>query len=110
MTERWREDMAKRWTVKSARTDETAPPFRYRIERLAARGIDLVEDAAVGEVGLLSLAPAAKRVVDGDELDLGEAGDVGGVGVLGLERPVVVLGGEALALGRVEILEVGLGD
>ena len=72
--------------------------------------VDLVEHAAVGEVGFLRLLPAAEHLVDGDQVELGEALEVGRVGVLGPDRPVVVLGGQPLAGRRVEVLEVGLGD
>src|SRR4029078_8777921 len=37
---------------------------------------DLVEKAAVGEVGLLRLRPAAEHLVDGEELHLGELGPI----------------------------------
>src|SRR2546427_3733220 len=35
-------------------------------------GVDLVEAAAVGKVILVGLGPAAKGLVDGDQLQLGE--------------------------------------
>src|SRR3954452_4110397 len=74
-----------------------------------SRAVDLVEGAAVGEVGGLRLRPAAEAVVDRDQRQLREARQVGGVGVLGAERPVEVPGGERLALRRVEEAEIGLG-
>ena len=75
---------------------------------LVAGPVDLVEHAAVAEVGGLRLLPAAEAV-DAEELDLGEARHVLGGGQLGLARTIEVLGGQRLALGRVEELEVGLG-
>ena len=71
-------------------------------------GVDLVEHPAVGKVLLLRRLPAAE-VLDGDQLDFREAGDVGRVGVFGPDRAVVVLGGEFLPDRRVQVLEVGLG-
>ena len=48
----------------------------WRTGRPAQALIDLVEDAAVGEVGLLRLLPAAEHLVDGEQLDLRELGGV----------------------------------
>ena len=65
--------------------------------RLLCRLIDLVEDAAVVEMGRLRLCPAAEnRVVDGDELQLGEALQILRIGRLGLRRAVVVRGDDLL--------------
>ena len=56
-----------------------------------------IERTAVGEMRLMCLRPAAEQlVVDGDQLDLGEALDVLRIGKLGLRRPVVVLCGDLL--------------
>src|SRR5438552_8275592 len=92
----------------------STPPGRDRIIPSLARSrasagslVDLVEHAAVGEVGLLRPGPAAEDLVDGEQLQrrelLREArGDR-------LEtRPVVVPRGDLLPLRRVQVLEVGL--
>ena len=71
-------------------------------------GVNLVEDAAVAEIVGLSFAPAAE-IVDGHEVDLAEAGDIIGVGQFRLEGAIVVGGGDGLAVGGVEIFEIGLG-
>src|SRR5689334_744694 len=73
------------------------------------RAVDLVEGAAVSEVDGLRLRPAAETVVDRDQRELREARQVGGVRVLGVERPVEMPSGEGLAFRRVEEAEVGLG-
>jgi hypothetical protein len=71
-------------------------------------GVDLVEHAAVVEVGLLDAWPVAEGPGHAEEADLGEA-----VGVLGedflVARAQVVVGGDALALVGPQVLQVGLG-
>ena len=57
------------------------------------------------------LGPAAEqRIVDRDELDLGEALEVRRIGRSRVGRTVEVLGDDLLALVAVEVLEIGLGD
>ena len=70
--------------------------------------VDLVEDAAVAEVLGLHLRPAAE-VGDRDQVELREAGDVRRVGGAGVPGAVEVLERDRLALGAVEVVEVGLG-
>lgn len=69
--------------------------------------INLVEAAAVGEMLLLRLAPAAKNFIDGHQLQLGEL-----LAVLAGNRriagPVVMPGGNSLALFGIQVVEVGL--
>ena len=55
----------------------------------------------------LDLRPSAERV-DGHELELGEAVDVGRIGGTGIPRAEVVLQRDRLALRAVEVVEVGL--
>src|SRR4051812_31719247 len=75
----------------------------------ASVAVDLIEDAVIGEVGPLRLLPAAEGLVHGKERDLREA-------PAELRRDSRVTGavvmprGDLLPLGRVEVLEVGLGD
>jgi len=64
--------------------------------------VDLVEDAAIGEMGFLGLGPAAEDVVDRDEFDLRKLRRVLG-GSLGRARPVEILTRDVLALVGVEI-------
>jgi hypothetical protein len=69
----------------------------------------MVEAAAVLEVGILRLLPAAEDLVDGDQPDRGE-----GLGVLRrdllVDRPVVVLAGNVLAFFGLEVLQIGFGE
>jgi hypothetical protein len=65
---------------------------------------------AVGEVPALRFLPAAEHLVDGDQLEFGEALEIGRVGVLRRDRAVVVLGRDRLAGRRVEVLEIRLRD
>ncbi len=74
------------------------------------RLVDLVEDAAVGEVRLLGLRPAAEDLVDREQLQPAGTRTGALASACWRARPVVVLRGDRLALGRVEELEVGLGD
>src|SRR3954463_9721996 len=66
--------------------------------------LDLIEHAAVREVGGLSLIPTAKHVVDGEQGDLGE--DLCELLFAPLARAVVVLGRDVLAFFRIEVGEV----
>ena len=72
-------------------------------------GVDLVEHAAVGEVRLLRLGPAAEHLVDGEQARLRELLRVL-LGDLRIDRPVEVLRRDLLAFRRVEVLEIGLRD
>ena len=72
-------------------------------------GADLVEHAAIGEVGLLGCGPAAEGVVDGEELYRCKLLGVFG-GDFGVTRAVVVFAGEGLAFGGVQVFEIGGGD
>ena len=76
----------------------------------AGWGVNLVEDAAVGEVRFLRFLPAAENLVDGNEFEFREAGDVGGVGLFGVTGTVVVFGGEFLAGGGLEVVEISAGQ
>src|SRR5215469_15240618 len=75
---------------------------------LIARPVDLVEHAAVGEMGCLRLFPAAEHLINGEKRDLREF-----IGVaasdLGIARPVEMLGDDFLGFGRIEQLQIGLG-
>src|SRR5258708_12337052 len=73
-----------------------------------ARFVDLVEDAAIGEMGRLGLPPAAEQLVDGEERDLWELLGIARCNLL-QARPVEVARGEVLALLAVEEGEIGLG-
>ncbi len=59
---------------------------------------------------LVRLGPTAELLVDRDELQLREAGDVGRIRRLRLEGPVEVPGDDLLRLRRVEELQIGLGN
>jgi hypothetical protein len=65
-----------------------------------------VEDAALGEVDLVRLGPAAEHLIDGDEADVGEQRPVPRRH-LRVADPVEVARDDVLALGGVEELEVG---
>src|SRR6185437_16812805 len=75
---------------------------------LPTRLVDLVEDAAIGEMRRLRLAPAAEDLVDCEERDLRELVGMPR-GDLGKARPVEIARRELLALGGVEESEIGLG-
>src|SRR5437762_1606517 len=70
------------------------------------RFVDLVEDAAIGEMCLLRLLPAAEFVIDGEEGNLGE-----GILVLRSDRcvawPVGVLRHDLLRLRRIKEVQIG---
>ena len=80
----------------------------HRTHRFARRPVNLVELAAIGEMLGLRLGPAAEDLVDGHQLDLGEARQVGGIGRIGLGRAVEVAGDDLLRRRRVEEIEIGL--
>src|SRR5262249_2417577 len=90
----------------SARTPEArAAAFA----KSSPRRVDLVERAAVGEMRRLRLLPAAERLVDREHRKLREPARVFR-GYARVARAIAVLRGDFLALGRVEIFEVRLGD
>src|SRR3546814_20512435 len=66
----------------------------------AFRLVNLVEDAAIAEMLGLDLPPAAKGVIDGDELHLRKARQVLPVGIFGLKRAVIVLRSEERRVGK----------
>ena len=76
---------------------------------LLGRLVDLVKYPAVAKELRLSFFPAAE-VIDRGERQLGEAGDIGGIGCLRLDRTVEVLGGDLLALIGIEVVEISLRD
>ena len=57
----------------------------------------------------LGLLPTAKRLVDRNQLNLGEASEIVLGGGFGLERAEVVLGDDRLRLRRIEEVEISLG-
>src|ERR1700760_2172213 len=69
--------------------------------------VDLIEDAAFGEVILLRPGPAAENVVDREKLDLGK-----GLFILlrnfGIARAIGIAGGDLLAFLGVPILQISL--
>src|SRR5690554_5162591 len=71
--------------------------------------VDLVEKAAIVEVLGLGLLPPPEGLINGQETDVPEAGDVFGISVLRLDGAVEVLRGQSLTGGRVEEFEVRLG-
>src|SRR6185312_3216680 len=73
---------------------------------LLSRLVYLIENAAVGEMDLLRLAPAAENVVDVVERDLGELRGMRRQHRL-VARAVKVLGLDLLRLFRIEELEIG---
>ena len=92
-------------TAESSRAQDEPRPRRGP----SLHAVDLVEHAAVGEVRLLRLGPAAEHLVDREQRDLRELRRVLR-GDLVVDRPVEVLRRDLLAVGRIEVLEVGLGD
>ena len=73
------------------------------------RALNLIEDAAVIEVGFLGFLPAAEHFINGEQIHLREHGSI----FLsdGLEaRTVIIFCGNFLALRRIKELEVGGGD
>src|ERR1019366_98258 len=75
---------------------------------LLAGRIGPVEGSAILEMTLLGLLPSAKKFIDGEELEGGEAVRVFGER-LRRARPVVVPGPDLLPFFRVQKLQVGLG-
>src|SRR3569623_1946018 len=69
--------------------------------------VDLIELAAVGEVYLLGLLPAAEDVVDGEAVHLGKL-----LRIFARDRfqawAVEIFGGDLFALGGIQIVEIGL--
>src|SRR5688500_4135935 len=88
-----------------------AAPTNYFLSRDSispSLRLDLVERATVAEVFLLRLGPAAE-ILDGHEVELGEQ-----IRMLRrnlrIARPVVVARRDFLSVGRVQVLQVFLGD
>src|SRR6266508_624965 len=75
----------------------------------ASVAVDLVEDAAVLEMRLLRLRPAAERFVDREQLHLRELAFVF-LGRLRVARAIEMLAGDVLALWTIKVREIGLGD
>ena len=71
--------------------------------------VDLVESAAVREVGLLRRIPSSEGLVDREQLHFGKRARVFGRDFL-VARPVVIARRDFLALGRIQIVEIGLGE
>src|SRR5262249_19132479 len=71
--------------------------------------VDLVENAAFAKMILLRPGPAAEHIVDGEQLDLREGAFVL-PGDLGIARAIGVARGDLLALLRIPVFEIGLGD
>src|SRR5438105_12218209 len=72
---------------------------------LAVLRVDLVEDAAIGEVRLLRVGPAAEDIVDRESLHGPELARILGGG-LRITRAIVIPARNVLTLGAIEILEV----
>jgi hypothetical protein len=71
-------------------------------------GVNLVKAVAVGKVLLVGLFSAAKGLVNGEELDLGELVGVLGFGFVGHRRAVEVFACNVLAFFAVQVLQVFL--
>src|SRR3954470_23307101 len=71
--------------------------------------IHLIEDRAVLEVGFVRLRPAAKNFLDREQIDVRELTRELGRD-RGIARSIKVLGGDALALGAVQVFEIRLRD
>src|SRR2546427_8213256 len=69
--------------------------------------IDLIERAAIGEVRLLGLLPAAKQTVDGEQFELWKIRTVFGCG--GQPGTEIMPGYDFLALPTIQILQVRFG-
>ena len=76
---------------------------------MLSAAVGLVEQAAGGEVLLLDLVPAAEDVLDRHQPHFGELGLELGRDLF-VTHAVAILGGDLLALGRVEEVEIGLGQ
>src|SRR6266481_5802143 len=77
---------------------------------LSARSwlVNLVEDAAVSEMGRLRLFPSAEYSIHGEKLHLRKIW--AGLGGRRQSRTEVMLGRDRLPFRRVEIFEIGFGD
>src|SRR5882757_6858524 len=84
----------------------TNPPARVS-ERSVL--VDLVENAAFGEVVLLRLGPTTENVVDGEKFDLGERFFVF-PGDLRIARAIGIARRDFLAFLGIPILQIGFGD
>src|ERR1700757_2443762 len=83
--------------------------FKQVMVSTSFRAVDLVKGAAVSEVCLVRLLPAAEKVFDGERFHLGK---VSGMFLRdGFEaRTEEIARDDFLAFGRVEIFEVSLGN
>ena len=70
---------------------EAARSTRTAGRSSVGRPVDLIEDAAFGEMRGLCLGPAAEVLVDLEKLKLGETRDVGGLSRGGIDRAEDVL-------------------
>src|SRR5271165_6233411 len=84
-----------------SRSLDREPVFRLSVLRL----VNLVENPAVVEKGLLSFGPTAENAVDGKQLNLGELPGVS-LGDFWCPWSIEILRGDFLSLGRVEIFEI----
>src|ERR1041384_7331466 len=82
------------------------------VRTASLRGVDLGKDSAIAEVfGLCRLPAAKERIINRDQIDLWEGRHQGLVGdQIGLARTVVIGCREGLAFGRIEVLDIGLGE
>src|SRR5271166_2384860 len=84
-----------------SRSLDREPVLRLSVLRL----VNLVENPAVVEKGLLSFGPTAENAVDGKQLNLGELPGVS-LGDFWCPWSIEILRGDFLSLGRVEIFEI----
>ena len=77
--------------------------------RLVAGLVDQVKDSAIGKVGFLGLGPTAERIVDGDQIKLGEPGEICRVRRSWVRWPEIMFGGQLLPFRRIEELQIGFG-
>ena len=68
--------------------------------------INLIKSAAIGKVKLVCVLPAAKRIVDLEQLDVGKLACIFRRNC-GIGWTVEILRGNLLACVRIEILEIG---
>src|SRR5690606_1998835 len=84
------------------------PAVAMAVVMLPPLSVDLVENAAIAEIGGLRFLPSTE-IFNGCELQVGETLQIGRIDALGLEGAIVMPGGDLLALLRVEIVKIGLG-
>ena len=71
---------------------------------------DLVEAAAIGEVGLVGLRPATECLVDGEQVQLRELPGIFGLRLLRDRGAIEILARDVLAFFGVQVAQVLLGD